>query len=884
MEAIFLKILNMSITATWLVLAVFVLRLLLKRAPRYISVILWAMVGVRLICPFSFESVLSLIPSAETVPPSIIYSDTPAIESGVPIINHTINQVITENLAPTPEASVSPMQIIAFIATVVWILGVLVMIFYTVFSYLRIERKVREAVQYEGNVWLCDHVDTPFILGIVRPRIYLPSNISKQDMDYVIAHEKAHIKRRDHLWKPLGFLILAVYWFNPALWFAYVLLCKDIEFACDEKVLKQMGSEIKKPYSDALINCSVPRKMISACPLAFGEVGVKGRIKSVLNYKKPAFWIVLVAVITSIAVALCFLTNPKKKLNNNSLKNPPELSVSCGKSSVTAWEGGYSWKYTNPHTGEGTAVYADDFHPLKVIDSVPKLEIAPSVVSSEKPRVASLQFTIEPDKIDVKCYKLDEQNVNNSEAISVQGTSFKMKEGYYLYEIIAWWSSSDVYSGSVTYAFQTTDRDFVAQNSTSSTTSQPQNDALSKYTAWYSQGADSGLSLSSINALKERFPQFFNLKTDGGITVYIWQTSENNYRCFLMNTNTAAKTDQSFAFSSGTTIAETRAILSTYDIDKADITVTPVKNPLFSYDYKIDSKYEEKVRDLFWQSDKVLYTMTSAVSVLDDDELTETALNSDKLLSNNPPYHLPVHKLDTLKDLNDFKDSLNDKIVADRVVYANITSFNDATKGLDAEFFKTHSLMVIYHSAGSGSWRYDVHSIEYTNKAFKIHVVNTYMPGLDGTMNIAEWFITVAVPKSLIKNCTEFDADINNVTVKPNIDELKLKYPTYFNLDTKGGLDVYLWYTSREHVYGGILPTRLSGYTDTELEALAQSSASIDELRAILGYYVANGYIAKDKVNVKLIALPHTEFNNIAESTRQYLENLLWSDHKFAGT
>lgn len=613
MEAVFLKLLNMSITASWLILAVFVLRLLLKKAPRYISVILWAMVGVRLICPFSFESVLSLIPSAETVPQNIIYSNSPAIESGVPIINNTINQVITENLAPTPEASANPMQIIAFIATVVWILGVLVMIFYTVFSYLRIERKVREAVQYEGNVWLCDHVDTPFILGIVRPRIYLPSDISKQDMEYVIAHEKAHLKRRDHIWKPLGFMLLAVYWFNPVLWFAYILLCKDIEFACDEKVLKQMGSDIKKPYSDALINCSVPRKMISACPLAFGEVGVKGRIKSVLNYKKPAFWIVIVAIVTSIAVAVCFLTNPatksetkldadmqsfieeqiteryshesepnqycfadikvlgtkkskktttvymwafysrytefngeiedggggytrvvmtvkksdsdskyelveyweptggssltssvkkkfpwylhKKALDESHakeqhencdkkareffasdeyinkayayfLKSPPELAVSCGQIIVKAWEGGYKWKYTNPDTGIGTVTMADDFHPLKVLDSVPKLQIAPSVVSSANPRLASLQFTIEPDKIDVKCYKLDEQNVNNSEAISVQGNTFKMKEGYYLYEITARWSSSNVYSGSVTYAFQTTDRDFVAPDNT----------------------------------------------------------------------------------------------------------------------------------------------------------------------------------------------------------------------------------------------------------------------------------------------------------------------------------------------------------------------------------------------------------------------------------
>ena len=584
------------------------------------------------------------------------------------------------------------------------------------------------------------------------------------------------------------------------------------------------------------------------------------------------------ACIPREAIAVCFLTNPKKKSNDESLKNPPELTVSCGKSSVTAWEGGYSWMYTNPYTGKGTKVYADDFHPLKVLDSVPKLQIAPS-------RLASLQFSISPDKIEVKCYALDEQDLNNGESISVQDSTFKMKEGYYLYEIYAWWSSSDVYSGAVTYAFQTKDKDFVAQNSTSSTTSQPQNDGLSKYTAWYSEGTDSGLSLSSIAALKERFPHYFNVSTKGGITVYIWQTSENDYRCFLMNSDSAAKSDQTFAYTSGTTIAETRAILSTYDIDKSDITVTPVKNPLSSYSYKIDNKYKEKVTKEFWKSDNLLYTMTPGVYVpISIEEMKEMALNTDKLSTNQDPYHLPVYKLDSLKALDDFKKSLNSETSAGKLEYANLSDFDDAIKSVDGEFFKTHSLIVIYHTSGSGSYRYDVHSIEYTDKSFKIHVVNTYMPGLDGTCDVKDWFITVAVPKTLIKNCNEFDADLNNVTVKPNIDELKLKYPTYLNLYTKGGLDVYLWFTTREHVYGGILPTRLSGYTDTELESLAQSSASIDELRAILGYYVANGYIAKDKVKVKLISLSHTEFDYTDESARQYLEELLWSDHKFAAS
>lgn len=160
---------------------------------------------------------------------------------------------------------------------------------------------------------MCDRIDTPFILGVFRPRIYLPSNMSEQDVTYVLAHEQAHIKRHDHWWKPLGFALLTIYWFHPILWIAYVLLCRDIELACDEKVIKEMGIDIKKPYSDALINCSIPRRAITACPLAFGEVGVKERVKTVLNYKKPAFWIVLIAVIACVIVAVCFLTNPKDR-------------------------------------------------------------------------------------------------------------------------------------------------------------------------------------------------------------------------------------------------------------------------------------------------------------------------------------------------------------------------------------------------------------------------------------------------------------------------------------------------------------------------------------------------------------------------------------------
>ena len=310
MEAVFLKILNMSITASWLVLAVIVSRFLLKKAPKAFSVILWGLVGIRLILPFSLESVLSLVPSAETVPGDIVYSAAPEINSGIAFLNSAVNPLISETLAPNEISSANPMQIITIIASAVWVVGIAAMLLYTVVSFLRFRSKVREAAPFNENIYLCDGIGTPFILGVIRPRIYLPSDIGKADMEYVIAHERAHLKRRDHLWKPLGFLLLAVYWFNPVLWIAYILLCRDIELACDEKVIRDRGVEIKKSYSEALVNCSVPRKMIAACPLAFGEGSVKGRIKSVLNYKKPAFWIIIVGVIACVAVSVCFLTNP----------------------------------------------------------------------------------------------------------------------------------------------------------------------------------------------------------------------------------------------------------------------------------------------------------------------------------------------------------------------------------------------------------------------------------------------------------------------------------------------------------------------------------------------------------------------------------------------
>lgn len=310
MSSFFLKILNMSISAGWLVLAVLLLRLILQKAPKWVNGLLWGIVAVRLTCPFTIESVLSLIPSAETIPSDIGLSPTPAISSGISSLNSAVNPVLSQISAPAPGDSINPMQVAIFVGTALWLLGVAVMLLYAAVSYLRLRNRLTTAVQYQGNIYQSENVPAPFVLGIVKPRIYLPFHMDGSTIDHVVCHERTHILRKDHWWKPLGFLLLAIHWFNPLMWLAYILLCRDIELACDEKVIKVLDPQQRADYSQALLSCSIRRRTIAACPLAFGEVGVKARIKSVLHYKKPAFWMVLLAVVICIALAVCFLTDP----------------------------------------------------------------------------------------------------------------------------------------------------------------------------------------------------------------------------------------------------------------------------------------------------------------------------------------------------------------------------------------------------------------------------------------------------------------------------------------------------------------------------------------------------------------------------------------------
>ena len=340
MSAVFLKLLNLSITASWLILAVILARFLLKKAPKWISCVLWVLVAIRLVCPFSLESALSLVPSSETVN-TTHFPARPYIQSGVDVIDNAANDYLGshyfEGVTVAPSDSLTnPINVIS----IIWIIGMAAMLLYALISYIRLKKSVGASVPVRDNILACDEAKSPFILGIIKPVIYVPSSMTDPTLDYVITHEAAHIKRHDHWWKPFGFLLLAIYWFNPLCWLAYILLCRDIEMACDEKVIRDMDKGNVAEYSQALLDCSFPRRRIAACPLAFGEVGVKERVKSVLNYKKPAFWIIVVAVLACIIVAVCFMTNPKKDIPDSL---PLLHSHSYGVVEVTYEASGYDF-------------------------------------------------------------------------------------------------------------------------------------------------------------------------------------------------------------------------------------------------------------------------------------------------------------------------------------------------------------------------------------------------------------------------------------------------------------------------------------------------------------------------------------------------------------
>ena len=319
MDAGFLNLVNISITASYIALAVILFRFLLKKAPKKYTCILWLLVAFRLLLPnsdsmFIFTSIFSLIPSTEVLPNSLIDNSSPQfnINVGIEEIDIRVNDYLDDKYAEGVTVPTNMGSNLMTTLGILWLIVSIAILLYAIGSYLYFRRKTKASVCIGENIFICDYISTPFILGIIKPKILLPSTLEEDERKYVIAHEKAHLKRLDHIWKPLGFILLAFHWFNPIMWISYILFCRDIELACDEYVIKTMNADDKKAYSMALLHCSVPKKIISAYPLAFGEIGVKERIKAVLKYKKPAVITSIIAVMLCIVTALCFLANPKK--------------------------------------------------------------------------------------------------------------------------------------------------------------------------------------------------------------------------------------------------------------------------------------------------------------------------------------------------------------------------------------------------------------------------------------------------------------------------------------------------------------------------------------------------------------------------------------------
>lgn len=311
MERYFIMILNNALTVSVLILAILVLRFLFRKAPKRLMCVLWVIVAVKLVVPVPLESAFSLIPNRTPVPVDIASRQEPMLDTGLKPVDSIVNPVIQEQFTSTSDTGVNLIQVFWHIGTVVWIIGVLGMFAYTVVTYILLKRRVSVSIRTEQNIYECDDISGPFILGIVRPKIYYPSGMTRKEKEYVLKHEKAHLKRRDHLWKPFGFLLLSIYWFQPLCWIAYILFGRDIEYACDERATIGEDKQWKADYCQALLNCSAGRKRIAACPVAFGEDNVKGRVKNIMNYKKPAFWIVLLAIVACAGVSVCFATTRK---------------------------------------------------------------------------------------------------------------------------------------------------------------------------------------------------------------------------------------------------------------------------------------------------------------------------------------------------------------------------------------------------------------------------------------------------------------------------------------------------------------------------------------------------------------------------------------------
>lgn len=598
MNDLFLTLVNMSITATWAVLAFTVLRPLLKKVPKWVNCLLWGVVGLRLCLPFSFESALSLIPSAETIPPNITISSNPQIDTGVDIVNNVVNPVISNAVAPYPSYSVNPLMVVVGIASYIWVIGLILMVLYSLSSFLILKKKVSASVLYKDNIYYCDDIETPFILGIIKPKIYVPSGLNEQDLEFVLEHEKSHLKRKDHIIKPISFLILSVYWFNPAIWLWYIFLCRDIESACDEKVIKNYDTDSKKLYSSALLNCSANRRMVMACPVAFGEVGVKDRIKSVLNYKKPAFWVVLVAVILSFVLAICFVSNPvndkvSRILNEDGYEvfsaNEKEFSIFF----VTGLLTDEMFEQDGVYKVKGRDTYNDfvEFNFKEVHSHDDMFTLTFDVTYEDVPDDGTI-YVVSANQFEGGLELGDEIRV--SDPFGEIGDDGPYSS--YCHSI----GPGTEFSFSVPKEWFENRRDnkIVVNFNALAVVYEKTKPKDNSSSIGIIGGADGPTSIivsdkndeKEIKRLQEKYPHFFGLDTENGVTVYVTKLSQDNFECYLAS-RSIIDPQRIMHFNKFASIEEMKLILSTYNLANEEITVEPFQHVLSSY-IGDDSEYD----------------------------------------------------------------------------------------------------------------------------------------------------------------------------------------------------------------------------------------------------------------------------------------------------
>jgi len=400
LESVFLQLLNMSLTASIAIAFVLAVRTILQKAPKVFSYLLWSVVLFRLICPFSFESIFSLMPSkANPISQDILYMQTPKIDTGIGVINHSVNAILP---AATPQTSANPLQILIVIFSHMWLLGVAAMLVYSFFALFRLKKELMNATLYRDNIFISSRIDTAFVMGIFCPKIYLPSNLNAAERSYILLHEQTHIRRLDHIFKLIGFLALSIHWFNPFVWAAFFLSGKDMEMSCDEAVIKQLGDDVKKDYSASLLTLATGKRIVSGTPLAFGEGDTKGRIKNVLNYRKPGFWAVLVSVLAVVFVVIGLTTSPKDLSGKSVAVNATILKIDKINQTITV-----KGIDTNSPIGDNCIVNWKDAN-------------LQTVINKEEPVIISIDDFTEGDHVVLFLGEIQESYPTRAKATTIQ--------------------------------------------------------------------------------------------------------------------------------------------------------------------------------------------------------------------------------------------------------------------------------------------------------------------------------------------------------------------------------------------------------------------------------------------------------------------------------